>query len=138
MKSDFQLSERVRRSDVDGSGTIGFAAYARLVEVAEHESLRSLGFDAAAFRRMGIELRHVHLDFDFFKPVGIDEMLTVRTRIAGVGVHSVRMKIDVLRASDGAQSASLTLVAACVDSAGRSASMPAELAQALRARLSED
>ena len=43
--------------------------------------------------------------------------------------------VDVLRASDGVQAAALTLVAACVDSANRSVSMPAELAEALRARL---
>jgi 4-hydroxybenzoyl-CoA thioesterase/acyl-CoA thioester hydrolase len=138
MKSDFEVKERVRRSDVDGSGTINFAAYARLVEAAEHETLRSLGFDDAAFRRLGIQLRHVHLDFDFYKPVAVDDILTLHTRIAGVGAHSVRFKVDVWRASDRAQTASLTVVGACVDGSNRSVSMPAELADALRGRLSPD
>jgi YbgC/YbaW family acyl-CoA thioester hydrolase len=135
MKSELEVDERIRRSDVDSTGTIRFMAYARLLEVAEFESLRGLGFDAAAFHRLGVELRHVHIEFDFFKPVGVDEVLTLRTTVAGVGVHSVRLRIDVLRASDGVQAAALTLVAACVDSANRSVSMPAELAEALRARL---
>jgi 4-hydroxybenzoyl-CoA thioesterase len=135
MKSDFAVDERVRRSDVDGSGSINFAAYARFAELAEHETLRSLGFDDAAFRRLGVRLLHVHIEFDFFKPVGIDDVLTMRTRIAGVGAHSARFKIEVWRASDTAQTAAFTVVATCVDVQNRSVAMPAELGAALRAGL---
>jgi YbgC/YbaW family acyl-CoA thioester hydrolase len=138
MKSDFEVHERVRRTDVDGSGSIHFAAYARFAEAAELETLRTLGFDNVAFGRLGVHLRHVHLDFDFFKPVEVDDVLALRTRVAGVGVHSVRFKIDILRVSDKAQTAACTLVASCVDSANRSVSMPADLAEALRARLSAE
>jgi len=138
MKYEWEVNERVRRSDVGGSGTVNFAAYARLMEAAEHETLRAIGFDDSAFQRLGVQLRHVHLEFDFFRPAAVDDVLTLRTRVAGVGAHSVRFKVDVLRESDNAQTAALTLVASCVDTGNRSVSLPAELADALRSKVSAD
>jgi YbgC/YbaW family acyl-CoA thioester hydrolase len=131
----FDFDVRVRWGDVDYTGLINFSAFARFVEVAEVEFFRSLGFDDAALRRLGVYLPRVHLDFDFFKGAAVDDQVTLRTRVGGVGVHSVRLKIEFVRKSDGVQIATSTLVATCVDLERRSVPMPAELATALRSRL---
>jgi acyl-CoA thioester hydrolase len=140
MKSNeiFQVRERVRWSDVDSAGIIYFGAYARLSDVAESEFLRSLGFTYATFRELGFLLPRVHIEFDFFKPALLDDLLTMRTRVKGVGVHSVRLGVEFFRESDSALLAEATLVASCVDLSGKSIPLNDSFAQALRANLSPD
>ncbi len=61
--------------------------------------------------------------------------LTGAIVVAGVGVHSIRLRLEVARTSDGAAVAEAMLVSACVDRERRSTALPAGFADALRARL---
>jgi acyl-CoA thioester hydrolase len=144
MKSDgdtpaqepFEVRERVRWADIDLAGIIYFGAYARFIEIAEIEFFRHLGFTYERFMELGVFLPRVHLEFDFFEPALLDDVLVLQTRVAGIGAHSVRMRIDVLRAADRKPLALATLVAACVDIARRKkVAVPEPLASALRTQL---
>jgi acyl-CoA thioester hydrolase len=144
MKSDgdtpaqepFEVRERVRWADIDLAGIIYFGAYARFIEIAEIEFFRHLGFTYERFMELGVFLPRVHLEFDFFEPALLDDVLVLQTRVAGIGAHSVRMRIDVRRAADRKPLALATLVAACVDIARRKkVAVPEPLASALRTQL---
>ena len=129
------MVERVRYADVDRAGIIYFGAYARMLDAAESEFYRSLGFTYATFDERGVVLARVHVEFDFFKPALLDDELVLRPRVSGVGLHSVRMKVNFYRRSDGALLAEATLVVACVDRERKPAALPADFAQALRAQI---
>jgi acyl-CoA thioester hydrolase len=143
MKSDresagvpFEYRERVRWADIDLAGIIYFGAYARFIEIAEIEFYRDLGFTYDRFRQLGVFLPRVHLEFDFSEPALLDDELVLQTRVAGLGPHSVRLRIDVLRAGDRRPLASATLVAACVDLVRKKkVPVPEPLEAALRSRM---
>jgi acyl-CoA thioester hydrolase len=130
----FEYHERVRWADIDLAGIIYFGAYARFVEIAEIEFYRHLGFTYDRFRELGVFLPRVHLQFDFFEPALLDDELVLQTRVVGLGAHSVRLRVDVLRARDRKRLARIVLAAACVDLVRRQkVPVPEPLASALRA-----
>jgi acyl-CoA thioesterase FadM len=59
--------------------------------------------------------------------------LTLRTRVGGVGVHSIRLHVEVSRAAETALLAEATMVTACIDRARKSVPLPDGMAAALRA-----
>jgi acyl-CoA thioesterase FadM len=80
----------------------------------------------------------VHVSYDFFKPAMLDDEVVLRLSVAGVGVHSVRLLIDIVRATDDATLAEATVVSACMDRTSRkSAALPEGVATALRVHLAE-
>ncbi len=128
----FESNERVRWGDVDASGSIYFGAYVRLIESAETEFFRALGFPFKRFDELGIRFRRVHLEFDFFKPAWLDDELLLRIAVEGVGVHSVRLEVDIRRAAGDVQLAKATLVSSCVDENHESVAVPGEVSNVLR------
>jgi len=141
MKSEtavLEVRERVRWADVDSAGIIYFGAYTRFADIAESEFFRSIGFPYRVLAELGIVLPRVHVEFDFFKPAMLDDELLLKTRVGGVGVHSIRLHVDVTRATDDALLAEATIVSACVDRARKSVPLPESLATALRAFVKHD
>ncbi|GAC1309916.1 MAG: thioesterase family protein [Vulcanimicrobiaceae bacterium] len=128
----FAIEKRVRLADTDATGALYFGAYGRIVEIAEVEFLRSLGYGPGVLAGRGIAFTRVHAAFDFFRPVYNDDLLSLRIDVAGIGVHSVRFACEIFR--DDALVAEATIVNACVDADRRSISMPGDIADALRAR----
>jgi acyl-CoA thioester hydrolase len=129
----FEIHERIRLADTDAMGIIHFSAYARLIEVVEIEFFRSLGFTLPGLASEDVVLPRVHVSYDFFKPAMLDDEVVLRLSVAGVGVHSVRMLIDIVRAVDDATLAEATVVSACIDRVARkSAPLPDRVAAALR------
>ena len=128
----FETQERVRWGDVDASGSIFFGAYVRMVEHAEGEFFRALGFPFKRFDELGVRFRRVHLEFDFSKPAWLDDDLLLRISVASVGVHSVRLEVEIRRPSDDVQITHAALVSSCVDDRHESVELPSEIANALR------
>jgi acyl-CoA thioester hydrolase len=128
----FESQERVRWGDVDASGSIFFGAYVRMVEHAEVEFLRALGFSFKRFDELGVRFRRVHLEFDFFKPAWLDDDLLLCISVANVGEHSVRLEVAIRRPSDEVELTHAALVSACVDANHETVTLPEELASALR------
>ena len=77
----------------------------------------------------------MHADFDFYRPALLGDELLFDVLVGGVGVHSVRLQIGVVRAADHRAIAEATLVSACVDRERRSAALPDAFAHALRERV---
>ncbi|GAC1310822.1 MAG: hypothetical protein NVSMB19_25160 [Vulcanimicrobiaceae bacterium] len=126
----FTVELRVRLADTDATGALYFGAYGRIVEIAEVEFFRSLGFGPAAFAELGIMFTRVRAEFDFFKPALVDDLLELRVAVAGVGIHSVRFAVDIFRGET--LIAESVLVSACVDRSRKSVTLPADIALALR------
>jgi acyl-CoA thioester hydrolase len=131
----FTVTERVRHADVDRAGIIYFGAYARFIDIVECELFRSLGYTYKTFDELGVALTRVHVEFDFFKPAVLDDELILRLRVSGVGIHSVRLKMDIYRAADEALLAEARLVAACIDASRKSVPLPPAFADALRTKI---
>lgn len=134
----FEVRDRVRWSDVDIAGIIYFGAYVRLIELAETELLRELGFPyAQLFDKFKIWLPRVHLEFDFFKPALMDDELLMRTQVVRVGRSSITLKIEVHNVRGAEVDAVATLVVACVDRVTmKSRPLPGEFGDLLRASAS--
>lgn len=128
----FEMDERVRWGDVDASGSIHFGAYVRMLESAETEFFRALGFPFKRLDELGVRFRRVHLEFDFYKPAWLDDDLTLGISVKSVGIHSVHLNVEVRRPSDGAQLTTATLVSSCVDGNHESFPVPDEIANAFR------
>ncbi len=126
----FTITERVRLADTDATGALSFGAYGRIVEIAETEFLRSIGFDPEVLAARGIGFSRVHVEFDYFKPAVVDDLLTLRISVAGVGIHSLRFAVAIFRAQT--LIAESTLVSACVDRGRKSIALPDDIALALR------
>ncbi len=129
----FERTARVRLADTDASGTLSLGGYARFCDIAEVEILRALGYSPATFRERDVMLTRVHVEFDFFRAAHYDDVLTIRTSVAGVGVHSLRCNVEVLR--DEELLAQAVVVNAFVNSARKSIAIPEDLAALLRERI---
>ncbi|GAC1501643.1 MAG: hypothetical protein NVS1B2_26840 [Vulcanimicrobiaceae bacterium] len=127
----FERTARVRLADTDASGTLSLGGYARFCDIAETEFFRSLGFSPATFAQRNALLTRVHVEFDFFRSARPDDVLTIRISVAGVGVHSVRSNVELLR--DDVLLAEAVIVNAFLDGARKSIAIPDDLATALRA-----
>ncbi len=126
------MEERVRWGDVDASGSVHFAAFVRMMEWAETEFFRALGFPNKRFEELGVRFRRVHVEFDFFKPAWLDDELSLRISVSSVGVHSVSLELAIGRLSDAAQLVRTTLVSSCVDTNHESVPVPSELGNVFR------
>lgn len=112
----FTVSDRVRWSEVDGAGIIYFGAYVRFIELAEMELMRAVGLPYSdVFERFDIWLPRVHLEFDFFAPARLDELLEVRTRIARIGNSSITFRLEMWNQTAAKYCAQATMVVACVN-----------------------
>ncbi|TAM87892.1 acyl-CoA thioesterase [bacterium] len=111
----FSVRDRVRWSEVDGAEIIYFGAYVRFIELAETELLREAGLPySEVFDRFDIWLPRVHLEFDFFAPARLDEMLEVRTTIERIGTSSITLRMEIWSEERKRQCALAAMVVACV------------------------
>ncbi|TAM60422.1 acyl-CoA thioesterase [bacterium] len=111
----FVVRDRVRWSEIDGAEIIYFGAYVRFIELAETELLREAGLPySELFDRFNVWLPRVHLEFDFYAPAHLDEMLEVRTTIERIGRSSITLRMEIWSAERARQCALATMVVACV------------------------
>ena len=78
---------RVPFVDVDSSMRIHFTAMFRYMEIAEHELMRSLGFQYATSLK-SYAFPRVHLECDFQGAIRYDDEIDVMARIERVGTTS--------------------------------------------------
>lgn len=112
----FKVFDRVRWSEVDGAGIIYFGAYVRFIELAETEMMREVGLPyGEVFDRFDIWLPRVHLEFDFYAPARLDELLEVRSSIERIGTSSIASHLEIWNQTTGRQCALAKMVVACID-----------------------
>ena len=125
------LPVRVYFEDTDAGGVVYHASYVRFCERGRTDFLRLLGTDA---RRLidGSENREPaafvvrRMNFDFFRPAHMDDLLEVETRVKELGGASVTLIQTVTR--DGKRIAEAEVTVVLVSVSGK----PLRLSSAVR------
>ncbi len=105
----------------------------RYFEAAEVESLRTLGItnDASS----SYNFPRVHVECDFLKAIGNDDLIDIDVSVTEVGRSSVRFEFRTLK--EAGPAAKSIVIAACADrKTMRSVSIPENLRATLMAELS--
>lgn len=107
----FRYRTRVRFIDTDASGRIHYTAMFRYFEAAEVEFMRTLGFtyDAGS----GYNFPRVHVECDFLKMIGNDDLIDIQVSVTKVGRSSVRFEFQAFKGTEVA--AKGFVIAACAD-----------------------
>lgn len=113
----FRWETRIRFIDTDASGRIHYTCLFRYFESAEIEFLRSLGLgydvrDNFAFPR-------VHVEADYFKFIGHDDLLVVELAVGRIGRTSLQFHFRVLKSGELAATGSVVIV--CMSLANQTA-----------------
>jgi YbgC/YbaW family acyl-CoA thioester hydrolase len=128
----FVIREYVRWGDVDFAGIIRYDAYARFMELAEGELLRSVGVSHRDFTsrwHFSIPRRAMHVDFE--SPPTLDERLTVVAYISRVGSASLTLNFDFFGERDVLRAAGYLVLVCVVPGAGKASPWPAEFIELL-------
>ncbi len=129
-----RLPIRVYYEDTDFSGVVYYANYLKFCERGRTEFLRALGIHHAELHGNDLQGRTAfavrRFEGEFLKPAGIDDLLTVETRLAELRGASIRMAQQVLRGD--AALFRLTVQIAVIDGRQR----PARISDDMRALLS--
>jgi acyl-CoA thioester hydrolase len=113
----FRWETRIRFIDTDASGRIHYTCLFRYFESAEIEFLRSLGLGHDA--RGNFTFPRVHVEADYSKFIGYDDLLVIEVAIARIGHTSIRFEFQVTKGGDLAASGAVVVV--CVSLANQSA-----------------
>ena len=128
----FRIQERVRWSDIDSSGVILWSAYTRLVEMAETELFRAVGFPyGSLWDRLDIWLPRVQFHLDYRSPVRLDELLDVEICISRIGRSSIRFELAMKKADGQLATEGYLVIVAISRSDDKSVEVPKALAEAL-------
>lgn len=122
----YEFPVRVYYEDTDSGGVVYYANYFKFAERARTEMMRSLGVESQKLMEdEGIALAVRHCEADFRKPAHLDDLLTVSTRILGIGGASVDAEQIIVR--NGTDLVQINLKLACMSLAGGPARMPDHL-----------
>jgi acyl-CoA thioester hydrolase len=123
-REPFRFETRIRFIDTDASGRIHYTAMFRYFESAEIEFLRTLGVTYDAER--GYNLPRVHVECDFLRVIGHDDLIQIEVSLTKLGRSSIRFEFQTFKA--GELAAKGAVVVACADRQTlRSVPMPGEL-----------
>ena len=126
------VQERVRWSDIDSSGIILWSAYTRLVEMAETELFRAVGFPyGSLWDRLDIWLPRVQFHLDFHSPVRLDELLDVEIWVSRIGRSSIRFELAMKKADGQLAAEGYLIIVAISRTDGKSVDVPRPLVDAL-------
>ena len=78
------LRQRVYFEDTDFTGLVYHARYLHFMERGRSDYLRLLGIGHRALAEEGLSFAAVRMEIDFRKPARIDDVMTVRTLLAGL------------------------------------------------------
>lgn len=121
-----ELKIRVYYEDTDAGGVVYHARYVAFAERGRSEMLRAAGFEhAKLFNEGGPAFAVVSLSVNYKAPARLDDLLTVKTRIARVGGASMEMQQDICR--DDQLLAELKVTLVCVDGNFKAVRLPAEI-----------
>ena len=103
---------RVYYEDTDAGGIVYHASHVRFFERGRTEFLRALGLDQFQLANDGPGLLFAvrRMEIDYLRAARLDELLTVRTGICGMGGARVTMKQSLVRGEDIIATAIVTVV----------------------------
>src|ERR1700735_1421018 len=91
---------RVRYAETDQMGVVYHANYLVWFEIGRVEFIRQTGLDYAAMEREGAMIAVVEATARYKAPARYDDVLIVRTTLAGVRGSIVRFRYEIVRAAD--------------------------------------
>lgn len=102
---------RVYYEDTDLAGIVYYANYLKFIERARSEWVRARGVDQAALKAgAGLVFAVRRLEADYLAPARFDDLLEVRTRLAGVTGARILLDQEVWRGEALLFAAKVTLV----------------------------
>ncbi len=106
---------RVYYEDTDSGGVVYYANYLRFMERARTEWLRALGFEQdQLLERYGILFAVRRATVDYLRPARFNDLLEVRSELAGHGGASLDFSQQVVRVDDGVSCCRGEMKIACV------------------------
>jgi acyl-CoA thioester hydrolase len=97
----FCLPLRVYYEDTDAGGIVYYANYLKYAERARTEMLRELGVNQSALKsESGLIFAVSQCQIRYRLPARLDDLLQVRTRVAGVGAARIEMLQEICRDGD--------------------------------------
>ena len=120
-----ELKQRVYFEDTDFSGRVYHARYLHFMERGRSDYLRLLGIHHRELAAEGLSFAVSHMEIDFLKAAGIDDVLTVRTRVGQITGARVVLAQEILRGEEGLIEATVTV--ALLGEKGRAVRLPADV-----------
>jgi acyl-CoA thioester hydrolase len=129
MPVSIELERRLRWADADAAGRLHFPRIFEIIEEAESELVRQIGWPMN--RSMGYDFPRVNVECSFKRILELDALFRVRLTVGKLGRTSIRYDFEVFNADkETAIKGSMTLV---VLRNGRPAEIPTTLRAALEA-----
>ena len=100
---------RVRYEDADPMGFLHHAKYFTYFEIGRTESFRASGGDHRELEESGLFVVVVKAECRYQKPARYDDLLTVRTTLAGVSMAKIEHDYELLRSDEHLATAHVTL-----------------------------
>ncbi len=130
MPASIELERRLRWADADAAGRLHFPRIFELVEEAESELVRSIGWPMN--RCTGYDFPRVHVECRFMRVLELDEPFRLRLTVSKLGRTSFRYDFQVLdKDEEVALEGSMTVVTL-------QDGKPVEIPESLRAALQKD
>jgi acyl-CoA thioester hydrolase len=127
MPASIELERRLRWADADAAGRLHFPRIFEIIEEAESELVRSIGWPMN--RSMGYDFPRVHLECRFLRVLTLDSPFRLRLTVGKLGRTSIRYDYQVFNADEEvAIEGTMTLV---VLQNGKPTEIPATLRAAL-------
>lgn len=126
MTEPHRFDIRIYYEDTDAGGIVYYANYLRYAERARTEMLRDAGIESSSLmtdQAVALAVRSCYADY--YKPALLDDLLTVETRVKGVGGASLELEQTVFRGDEKLVRMDVKL--ACMSTRGGPARMPENL-----------
>jgi acyl-CoA thioester hydrolase len=124
MKEFVDVDIRVRYAETDQMGVAYYANYLVWFEVGRSELCRERGFRYADLEALGYRLVVSDVTCRYRKPARYDETVIVRTRLKGANKRMVTFGYQILRKDDEEVIAEGETRHLCIDSQGKTKSLP--------------
>jgi acyl-CoA thioester hydrolase len=128
-------SYQVIYGDTDQMGVVYYANYLRLFEKGRSEFLRQIGSPYREIEAKGFHFPVVEVSCRYFKPAHYDDIVIIATQLTSVGRAKLNFDYKIGREGNPSPLALGSTKHACIDTGGRIARIPADLAQLLAAVL---
>ena len=129
MQVSVEFKRRLRWADADAAGRLHFPRIFEIIEEAESELVRSIGW-AMDVRRRGYDFPRVNVNCNFLRIIALDEPFRLRFAVGKLGRTSIRYDYQVFDAGDELAIEGTMTVVVLKDG------KPVEIPDDLRARLS--
>src|SRR6266850_8094926 len=127
MPASIELERRLRWADADAAGRLHFPRIFEIIEEAESELVRSIGWPMN--RSLGYDFPRVHVECRFLRVLTLDSPFRLRLTVGKLGRTSIRYDYQVFNADEElAIEGTMTLV---VLQNGKPTEIPAKLRAAL-------